>query len=271
MANQTPKELTDYITQLSNLKLIEQKFSEIREDLTEGNYKTALLRENCHKNAFPNVLAVESSRVKLNDVYVNANHILDKYIATQGPIPTAYSDFWQLISEKKVGLIVNLTDNNDYISEVNRITTRYTIKMQMINSTNFYQHRKLVIVNNTNETIHTVTHLTFLSWPDFGISDENEFMKFYDVYSQISNVDQIAIHCRAGIGRTGTFILIDYILRKAKYNQYCDPFELLKQMRMSRAGMIQGLKQFVFALEIVKKRLIIDFLKIPKIETDLKY
>ena len=43
----------------------------------------------------------------------------------------------------------------------------------------------------------------------------------------------------AGIGRTGTFIAVDYLLQHLKEHQYVDIFRLVHEMRMQRAFMVQ--------------------------------
>ena len=58
----------------------------------------------------------------------------------------------------------------------------------------------------------------------------------------------MVVHCKAGVGRTGTFILAHYILEQIKNNIFTNPIELVKEMRKSRAGMIQGYEQFNFAI-----------------------
>ncbi|KAF2153250.1 hypothetical protein K461DRAFT_137880 [Myriangium duriaei CBS 260.36] len=72
------------------------------------------------KNRYNNIWPFEHSRVKLEDVpnngcdYVNANHIQSslshkRYIATQGPIPATFADFWNVVWQQDVRVIVMLT------------------------------------------------------------------------------------------------------------------------------------------------------------------
>lgn len=66
------------------------------------------------------ILALDATRVKLassglqGDDYINANfvdgwHRRNAYIATQGPVPGAFADFWRMVWEQKVGVIVMVT------------------------------------------------------------------------------------------------------------------------------------------------------------------
>ncbi|KAL8243614.1 hypothetical protein R6Q59_009872 [Mikania micrantha] len=72
------------------------------------------------KNRYNNIFPFEHTRVKLQDVpsygcdYVNANFVKAaysnrKYIATQAPIPATFEDFWRVIWEQDVRVVVMLT------------------------------------------------------------------------------------------------------------------------------------------------------------------
>ncbi|EDO30496.1 predicted protein, partial [Nematostella vectensis] len=64
----------------------------------------------------------DHSRVVLNEIenvrgsdYINASHIdgynkPNAYIATQGPIPTTFDDFWRMVWEQQSASIVMLTN-----------------------------------------------------------------------------------------------------------------------------------------------------------------
>lgn len=43
----------------------------------------------------------------------------------------------------------------------------------------------------------------------------------------------------AGIGRTGTFVVLDYLLRQAKEETHIDIFNTVKQMRNERTNFVQ--------------------------------
>lgn len=76
--------------------------------------------EKGSKNRYNNIWPYEHSRVKLQGVdegscdYVNANHVQaaysnKRYIATQGPIPATFKDFWKVVWQQDVRVIVMLT------------------------------------------------------------------------------------------------------------------------------------------------------------------
>jgi protein-tyrosine phosphatase len=76
--------------------------------------------EKGSKNRYNSIWPYEHSRVKLRDVadggcdYINANHIQPpwsnkRYIATQGPLPATFNDFWNVVWQEDVRVIVMLT------------------------------------------------------------------------------------------------------------------------------------------------------------------
>lgn len=70
---------------------------------------------------------------------------------------------------------------------------------------------------------HTIHHFQYTTWPDFGVPEHTdhflEFLKHVRSTIQNSIMDvkdktnpPIVCHCSAGIGRTGTFVIVDSIL-----------------------------------------------------------
>ncbi|KAF3387057.1 Tyrosine-protein phosphatase 1 [Penicillium rolfsii] len=72
------------------------------------------------KNRYNDIYPFDHSRVRLEGIpsggcdYVNANHIQAefsnrRYIATQAPVPDTFNDFWRVVWEQDVRLLVSLT------------------------------------------------------------------------------------------------------------------------------------------------------------------
>ncbi|OJJ46341.1 hypothetical protein ASPZODRAFT_151906 [Penicilliopsis zonata CBS 506.65] len=85
----------------------------------QGKYRVAGIEKGT-KNRYNDIYPFDHSRVRLQDVptgdcdYVNASHIHTKYsnkryIATQAPVPDTFNDFWRVVWEQDVRVIVSLT------------------------------------------------------------------------------------------------------------------------------------------------------------------
>ncbi|KAM7199758.1 hypothetical protein V8F20_005628 [Naviculisporaceae sp. PSN 640] len=90
--------------------------------------KTAKVRlsglENGVKNRYKDILPFEHARVKLQGLgaqqcdYINASHLQasrshKRYIASQGPLPATFEDFWSVIWQQDVRVIVMLTAESE--------------------------------------------------------------------------------------------------------------------------------------------------------------
>ncbi|KAJ5300570.1 uncharacterized protein N7443_005572 [Penicillium atrosanguineum] len=95
----------------------ERKFSFGRQRLKK--YRVAGIEKGT-KNRYNDIYPFDHTRVRLEGIpsgacdYVNANHIQAelsnrRYIATQAPVPDTFNDFWRVVWEQDVRLIVSLT------------------------------------------------------------------------------------------------------------------------------------------------------------------
>ena len=87
-----------------------------------------------------------------------------------------------------------------------------------------------------------VTHYHFTEWPDHGVPR--------DKMSMISFIQQIRkahppegppllVHCSAGVGRTGTFIVLDTMLQRMRAEGNLNIYEFVTQLREQRCFMVQ--------------------------------
>lgn len=255
-----------------------KEFLEIPTDLTLGKYMPSMFHKS--KNNFSNILACDSTRVKLQDYehdYINANYILGSYIATQQPKGSTINDFWKMIYQTNSCLIVNLCGNNNYLplkgfdkygSELYG-EIFVTFKEIKKNDRIVIRH---VILNMVDGDTKELYHVTYLEWPDHGVPDEDEFLKSFDEFSFMDcfsttglKSGPMVVHCRAGVGRTGTFIMIHYILKMVNFGKYIDPIAVVKEMRKARGEMIQGQCQFDFAVNVIIKKVSLKIGKTKKL------
>ncbi|XP_023242527.1 tyrosine-protein phosphatase corkscrew-like [Centruroides sculpturatus] len=100
----------------------------------------------------------------------------------------------------------------------------------------------------------TIYHYHFTAWPDHGVpSDPGCVLNFlHDVncrQDSIPNAGPIIVHCSAGIGRTGTFIVIDMMvdrIKKQGLDCELDIQRTIQMVRCQRSGMVQTEAQYKF-------------------------
>uniref|UniRef100_A0A8D2JJY7 protein-tyrosine-phosphatase n=1 Tax=Varanus komodoensis TaxID=61221 RepID=A0A8D2JJY7_VARKO len=235
---------------------------------------SAKLPQNMDKNRYKDVLPYDKTRVILkgNDDYINANYvnmeipsagIMNKYIATQGPLPHTCTHFWQAVWDHRVSLIIMLTtltergrtkchhywpDPPDVVEYGN-----FRVKCQSEDCTIAYVFREIVVTNIETGEEHTVSHLQYVAWPDHGVPDDStDFLEFVTCIraKRVEN-EPVLVHCSAGIGRTGVLVAMETAMCLIERNQPIYLLDIVRKMRDHRAMMVQtsvseGQKSTVF-------------------------
>ncbi len=93
--------------------------------------------------------------------------------------------------------------------------------------------------------IHDVTLFHYLGWPDHGVPANAismiNFIKRVRKSHPYSNTDIMVVHCSAGVGRTGTFMTLDYMLERIKTENTINIFQFVSELRKQRVLMVQTL------------------------------
>ncbi|RVD91691.1 tyrosine phosphatase [Tubulinosema ratisbonensis] len=171
--------------------------------------------------------------------YVNAS-LLEKYkfIAAQLPKPEFKEDFFRLILNSECKLIISLVDckDEDYFEE-NELVERKVIFYHKEESfyDELYKFKGKFLIRR----------LRYLNWNDFSIPCGFEFSNFVNYYSKIKNDSFVIVHCLAGVGRTGTFIMYDIL---SKYEKVTDEnfIDLFLELRSFRNCLVYNDLQFKF-------------------------
>lgn len=243
----------------------------------EGRKRTtnaANIDANKAKNRYVNILSYDHSRVKLRMIdddpcsdYVNANYIIGytyerEYIASQGPLPGTVNDFWRMTWEQSVTIIVMLTKckegNTDkcehyWPDTVNEPKQYGDIVVNLISVSNMDKFDINIFQVSQGDYTRTIKHFHFLEWPDFSAAVDStvviDFIQTVRTHITPEVKGPLLIHCSAGVGRTGTYITIDYLLqfvRDHDLGQSVDIFAWVVQMRKNRVSMVQVDKQYIF-------------------------
>ncbi|XP_021116803.1 tyrosine-protein phosphatase non-receptor type 3 isoform X3 [Heterocephalus glaber] len=234
----------------------------------------AKLPQNLDKNRYKDVLPYDITRVLLqgHEDYINASYVnmeipaanlVNKYIATQGPLPHTCAQFWQVVWDQKLSLIVMLTTLTErgrtkchqYWPDPPEVMDHgiFHIRCQSEDCTIAYVSREMLVTNTETGEEHTVTHLQYVAWPDHGVPDDSsDFLEFVN-YVRSLRVDgePVLVHCSAGIGRTGVLVTMETAMCLIERKLPVCPLDIIRKMRDQRAMMVQTSSQYKFVCEAI--------------------
>ncbi|TYH02501.1 hypothetical protein ES288_A09G145600v1 [Gossypium darwinii] len=250
---------------------------------------------NLDKNRYSDVIPFDTNRVVLNSCkdyrptakgYINASFVttsssenISKFIATQGPLPHTYEDFWEMVIQCHCPVIVMLTrlvDNykmvkcGDYFQAENgpRQFGNICIDTKWIQETETSLLIRNLEVNykESEDPPLSVLHIQYPEWPDHGVPTDTlavrEILK--RVLQVPVNIGPILVHCSAGIGRTGTYCAIHNTVQRILIGDMSalDLANTISMFRSQRIGMVQTMDQYFFCYKAIVdelKELISDF------------
>ena len=247
---------------------------------------------NRSRNRYLDILPFDYNRVKLNDSndYINASMICTpcgskNYIAAQGPLPETMSDFWQMVWDNDVPLIVMLTNEKEgarvkcskywpnfqeYMSTSNGITIKC---VNDVSTSAQIREREFEV--RWNDDVRKIFMLHLQDWPDHGQIAPKLLLDAIDMANtrieKCSLKGPPIIHCSAGVGRTGTYCTVDSVLYYLKNNltfdlKSVDKYELdtisadmvtliVNHFRKQRVYSVQNVDQFRLCFEAILLRL----------------
>jgi len=264
---------------LKNKQRLEQEWVGLCAYEAEPNSTSIAFKvENKKKNRYPDKLPYDHNRVLLNALvngsnsdYINASTVMDHdprnpaYIITQGPMTHTVADFWQMVWEQGSVVIVmlsRLAENGYQLAQrywPEEGSEQYHIfEVHLVSEHVWcedYLVRSLYLKNSQTGETRTVTQFHFLSWPDSNIPTSTkailEFRRKVNKSYRGRSCPMI-VHCSDGVGRSGTYVLIDMVLnRMMKGSKEIDIAATLEHIRDQRSGMVQTRSQFEFCLMAV--------------------
>ncbi|XP_047661220.1 receptor-type tyrosine-protein phosphatase S isoform X26 [Tachysurus fulvidraco] len=274
MMNHPPIPITELAEHTEMLKANDNlKLSQEYESIDPGQQFTwehSNLEVNKPKNRYANVIAYDHSRVILAPIegiagsdYINANYIdgyrkQNAYIATQGPLPETFGDFWRMVWEQRAATVVMMTrleeksrikcdqywpSRGTETYGMTQVTLLDTIELATFCLRTFSLHK-----NGSSEK-REVRQFQFTAWPDHGVPEyPTPFLAFLRRVKTCNPPDAgpIIAHCSAGVGRTGCFIVIDAMLERIKHEKTVDIYGHVTLMRAQRNYMVQTEDQYSF-------------------------
>ncbi|CAO2607813.1 Tyrosine-protein phosphatase non-receptor type 18 [Lemmus lemmus] len=247
---------------------------------TEGvcSTKVGNRPENTKKNRYKDVVPYDETRVILSLLqeeghgdYINANFIRgtdgsQAYIATQGPLPHTLLDFWRLVWEFGIKVILMACQETE---NGRKKCERYWAQEQgplqagpfcitLVKETPVNADVTLRTLRVTfQKESRSVHQLQYKSWPDHGVpSNPDHILTMVEKAHclQGAGPGPLCVHCSAGCGRTGVLCAVDYV-RQLLLTQTVPPnfslFDVVLEMRKQRPAAVQTEEQYRFLYHTV--------------------
>ncbi|XP_062600597.1 receptor-type tyrosine-protein phosphatase gamma-like [Saccostrea cucullata] len=221
------------------------------------------------KNRFKSLYPYDHSRISLRDKhddYIHANYIQNvnnekAYIASQGPKKNTLEDFWTMVYQENVSVIVMLTN---LVEGRKRKCEKYwpaergsdalygQIRVHFINEkqyANYIIRRFRVNTSQQFDAHRVVTQFHYTQWPDHGVPDPISLVLFHKHEKRVLEKTHIKwpllVHCSAGVGRSGTFIALDALHQQGLETGVLNVAEYVRKMREDRMNMVQNVDQYI--------------------------
>ncbi|KAG7866973.1 hypothetical protein KL918_003168 [Ogataea parapolymorpha] len=260
---------------------------------------------NRDRNRYSDVLPFDKNRVRLrsrdND-YINASWLeltcgdgVGRYIATQGPTAATWRHFWQMCFEQCVNevVIVMLTplfeggrekcykywSENDFRAGDGLVLEFGGVRES---ESGHFTVRHWTLRDETSGALKPVTQYQFHEWADFSAPEQApSLVELSNSVHSHDTTDPIVVHCSAGVGRSGTFIAVDYFLQHCtasltapdtddaredlitpvNNHEVRDPvLEIVLELRSQRVLMVQQFEQFAFIYDCLRQYYISRYL-----------
>ncbi|XP_053806943.1 receptor-type tyrosine-protein phosphatase C isoform X3 [Vidua chalybeata] len=219
----------------------------------------------------------EDSDCEESSKYINASFITGYWgpkamIATQGPLQETISDFWQMVFQRKVKVVVMLTELKEgdqelcaqYWGEGKQMYDGIEVQMADVNSGPSYTIRAFHVTHLKTKDTQKVYQYQYHQWSGCDVPETPK-----DLVSMILNIKQklparpvtednrrtrsvpLLVHCCDGSQQTGVFCALMTLLESAEIEEVIDVFQVVKSLRRTRLGMVSTFEQYQFLYDTI--------------------
>ncbi|KYN41587.1 Tyrosine-protein phosphatase 69D [Trachymyrmex septentrionalis] len=249
----------------------QHEFELLPDRFTDRTTRASEAQENLYKNRYPDIKCYDQTRVRLAQMdgicgsdYINANFVLGykerkKFICAQGPMENTVCDYWRMIWEQHLELILMLTNLEEYSKTKcakywpdKRETKNFgdiTVEHVKERAYSDYVVRELKMTRLGERDSRVIVQYHFLVWKDFVAPEHpHAILRFIKRVNEAYSLEKgpILVHCSAGVGRTGTLVALDSLLQQLAEEGQVSIFNTVCDLRHQRNFLVQSLKQYIF-------------------------
>ncbi|KAI6222111.1 hypothetical protein M3Y95_00949800 [Aphelenchoides besseyi] len=271
---QAAKSLALHAANLTALGVIREYATSLRAYIPENTTRTNF-DKNPTRNRYKDVLCADRERVVLKAPgttdYIHANHVRgpplnpdQHFICTQGPTASTMLEFWRMVRQENIQAIVMLCETVElgktkcyqYWPHIDEEIMRLdAIGLVITNCGRFVHHPGFVttvLELKSDKDVLQVFHHQWKTWPDRGVPDRADtVLKVLQLVRACPNKSAVAIHCSAGIGRTGTVMAAEMGIQALIANRSLEMIELVRVLRQKRMHCVQTDLQFAFIYKVL--------------------
>ncbi|XP_047484446.1 receptor-type tyrosine-protein phosphatase epsilon-like isoform X2 [Penaeus chinensis] len=282
----TKADLNTYLTRAVNSQDLADEFKSVP-SIMKKSCSDAEIPMNRQKNRYKNNLPYNDTRVALpflpnvpHSDYINASYVNSyqrdrAFIASQGPKDFAVNtidDFWRMIWHTGARVVVMVTR----LVEGGRVkVAQYWPEKEPMFKGGLEIHLKKEKVKmdfvvrtlciRLDHEEREVKQYQFLAWPDHGVP-----LHAYSLAQMVANIraedmsdGPLLVHCSAGIGRTGTILLVLHALDQLEAAGLVSMRDGLLELRKARPLLVENVVQYRFAHQLLHEILCGETTSIP--------
>ncbi|KAM8830029.1 receptor-type tyrosine-protein phosphatase V-like isoform 3-T7 [Synchiropus picturatus] len=228
---------------------------------------------NREKNRYPYILPYDHCRVRISihnsnshSDYINASFVPGgcserDFICTQGPMSNTMADFWKMVWEQNVRVIVMVTalkHKDTVLCDKYWPLERGTVYHGLIQVTTMARKQGpnyfITTINLRQRDCaadRIITHYYYPAWPDRGVPKEPSSLCIFTEHvrqhlESIPRLGPAVVHCSAGVGRSGTFVTLLWLMQLCARGIRPDIRAAVEDLRLHRMWMVQNQEQYIF-------------------------